>query len=443
MTPAPRGRWIWGLALACFVLAAATGAYYRFALITPLPGVLDNVRHAHSHLMFFSWVTPALVLLIGSELRRRGARPRGFALAALLAAACGLLTYPPFLASGYQLTPVGERLLPLSMMGSGVNGLVWYLFMLLYLVAARGVRRTAPVRLFDVAVASMLASTVAIAALAYLGASGGLARPLMLALVDWYLTLFADGWFGLAVLGLAAAQAPAGRVARWPVGALAWLLGAAMLARAVGRYGHDALGLAGAAPLEGVGAGVAAVLWVALVVAVWPAAGTGAGPVGGAAPAPDAAGVAPRAVVGAARLLRQLALALLALKGGVELVGALPGAAAWLAQPAFRVLFLHAFLLGAVSFMLIAAMRAALGPGAFRGAAWFALAVGVMVAALVPLTPLWPRALAGAWVLRATAYTSLGPILVALAALVRLDLRYAGTAHPLPSAAGPPGASAP
>ena len=165
--------------------------------------------------------------------------------------------------------------------------------------------------------------------------------------------------------------------------------------------------------------------------------------VGGAAPAPDAAGVAPRAVVGAARLLRQLALALLALKGGVELVGALPGAAAWLAQPAFRVLFLHAFLLGAVSFMLIAAMRAALGPGAFRGAAWFALAVGVMVAALVPLTPLWPRALAGAWVLRAAAYTSLGPILVALAALVRLDLRYAGTAHPLPSAAGPPGASAP
>ncbi len=443
MTERFTGSWVWGLSLACFVLAAATGAYYRFSLVTPLPGVLDNVRHAHSHLMFFSWVTPPLVLLIGRALARRGARPRGFAVAALLAAVGGLATYVPFLMSGYHLTPVGDRLLPISMMASGANGFVWYLAALLYVVAAWRVRRDAPVRLFDAAMALMVASTISIAALAYLGVSGGVERGVMLALVDWFLTLFADGWFGLAILGLAACHAPAQRLARWPIGALAWSLAAAMLARSVGRFANDALGLAWAGPLEGVAAALAALLWLALVAAVWPVAHGRAVAGGSVMAAEQDALPAPLAPTGSALVLRQLALALLAVKGGVELVGALPAFSELFSQAPLRILFLHAFLLGAVSFSVVAAMRSELGPKAFRGAALFAVAVFVMVAALVPLTPLWPRTLAGPWVLRAAAYTSLGPILVAAVALVRLGFRSAGTERPLRSPAAAPGRPAP
>lgn len=429
-----RGRWIWGLALACFVLAASTGAYYRFSLVTRLPGVLDYIRHAHSHLMFFSWVTPPLILLIGADLVRRGGRPRGFAATALVAAIGGLMTYWPFLKSGYHLTPFAGKLLPISMIASGLNGLVWYVFAGLYVWAAWGLRRDARLRLFDVAVALMLASTVAVGGLAYLGASGNLERHVMLALVDWFLTLFADGWFGLAILGLAALHSDRGRLTRQPVGALGWMLGAAMVVRSVGRYATDALALNWGPALDGAGGAVAALAWLGLVFVIWRVDPREAAGVDGSVVSPP---------TGVTLLLRQLTLALLVVKGLVELAAATPGLTAYLTQTGFRVFFLHAFLLGAVSFALIYSMRAQLGAGAFRGAGAFALAVGVMVAALAPLTPAWPRALAGLWMLPTAAYTSVLPVLVALYALVRLDLGSAGKAPPPSPRVGPPDQPAP
>ncbi len=428
-----KGRWIWGLALACFVLAASTGGYYRFSLITQLPGVLDNIRHAHSHLMFFSWVTPPLMLLIGADLARRGVRPRGFAATALAAAIGGLITYLPFLRSGYHLTPFAGKLLPISMIASGLNGLVWYAFAILYLLATRGVRRDARLRLFDVAVVLMLVSTVAVGGLAYLGASGQIQRHVMLALVDWFLTLFADGWFGLAILALASLHSDRARLARQPVGALGWILGAAMVVRSVGRYLGDAQAVQGAPALEGAGGAVAALAWLGLVFVIWRVDPHPFTTQGGTVVAPP---------TGATLLLRQLALGLLVVKGVVELAAATPGLTGYISQPGFRIFFLHAYLLGAVSFSVIYAVRSQLGAGAFRGAALFALAVGVMVAALAPLTPAWPPELSGLWVLRVAAYTSLLPVLVALYALVRLDLGSGRTAWQRPSPAERPGTPA-
>src|SRR5690606_35975327 len=107
---------------------------------------------------------------------------------------------------------------------------------------------------------------------------------------------------------------------------------------------------------------------------------------------------------GITRWLRQVALALLAVKGLVELAAATPGLSAYLTQSGFRVFFLHAFLLGAVSFALIYAVRTQLGAGAFRSAPAFAISVGVMVMALAPLTPAWPAGLAGPWILPTAAY---------------------------------------
>mgnify|MGYP001025845067 CR=1 FL=1 len=414
-----KGRWVWGLSLASFVLAGSTGAYYRFSLVTKLPGVLEYIRHAHSHLMFFSWITPPLILLVGAHLAGRGLSVRGFGLTAALAAFGGLATYLPFLKSGYHLMSIGGgRPLPISMLVSGANGGAWYLFVVLYLVATWRVRRWPVLRLFDGAVALMVVATIAIGGLALLGATGQVQRHVMLALVDWFLTAFADGWFGLAIVALAAWHGVAARLARYPFGLLAWTLVFAIAARSAARFAVAGLGWEWAGGVDAVTSTLAALVWLVLVNAVWPT---------------ETKNVRPATLGGATLWLRQLALALLALKGTVEFAGAVPATRDWLFAAPLHIFFLHAFLLGAVSLALLYGMRVTLGPGAFRWPWAFVAAVAVMVGALATLTPVWPAAWSGPWVLLATAITSLGPVAVVAHALLRLDL---GSAAPTTSRSG-------
>ena len=59
------------LALFALALAADTGVLLRFGLIHGMPDWAQNygaVRHAHSHLMYFGWVTLALMTIIWAEL---------------------------------------------------------------------------------------------------------------------------------------------------------------------------------------------------------------------------------------------------------------------------------------------------------------------------------------------------------------------------------------
>jgi len=48
---------VYRLSLLSFILAAAPGALFRYGLIYSLPEALElgNIRHAHTHLMFFNW----------------------------------------------------------------------------------------------------------------------------------------------------------------------------------------------------------------------------------------------------------------------------------------------------------------------------------------------------------------------------------------------------
>src|SRR5690606_41698660 len=73
------------MALASFTLAGLTGAGLRFGLQYGFPWALNyaDVRHAHSHLMFFAWVTPAAMLLAGQALADRGRRLPGGATVAM------------------------------------------------------------------------------------------------------------------------------------------------------------------------------------------------------------------------------------------------------------------------------------------------------------------------------------------------------------------------
>src|SRR5690554_6140038 len=99
------------VAVASLALAAATGVLLRFGLVAGLPTWAQNysaVRHAHSHLMYFGWVTVALMALIWHYLPGLTDRrpPRGAGAQMAASAILALLSYPAFWANGYGTTNV-------------------------------------------------------------------------------------------------------------------------------------------------------------------------------------------------------------------------------------------------------------------------------------------------------------------------------------------------
>src|SRR5690625_648176 len=382
---------IWRAALLTFLLAAGTGMFLRFGLLHGFPGGLQfgDVRHAHSHLMFFGWATPVLMLLL---LKLTG-RNRGRAVPLLLGAVLltSLSTYVPFLLSGYRFTVIGSRALPLSMIASALCGLTWYAFLFMWLRRNRQADRQPADVFFSAALVLLLLSSLAAASLAFAGIlHWGTAAINSLAM--FFLELFAEGWFGLAVIGVAYRLHPAARVGRGARTGLLLLssglvmrcLADALLANGIGNpvfFVHSGNFLAGSG------------MFLAL---------------------------APLAAV----LLRQrpglwhVTIALLGLKGTFDLLFTVPYVSALSDAAGLRVLYLHAFLLGAVSIGLIAAARRVWGRRAFRLPWLFTAAVLVMTGALLPVSGAWPAAWAGRWTLQLAAWTSGLPIITAAAGLL-------------------------
>src|SRR5690554_394339 len=183
-------RWVWRGALAFFVLAGLTGAFFRFAVAQGAAFGLDlgNVRHAHSHAMYFGWVTPALMALLAHRLPSLGARPmRGAGLVIGIAFATALLAYPPFLLFGYAPVFLGGASLPLGAMTAGFNVLAWYAFAGLYVRARRGAAPSLPLRLFDLALFFLVFATLGAWGLPVLQAVGGEHHALKAALTHLFL----------------------------------------------------------------------------------------------------------------------------------------------------------------------------------------------------------------------------------------------------------------
>lgn len=201
-------RWFLVMAVTALVLAAWTGVLMRFGMVYGFPTWAQNfgaMRHAHSHLMYFGWVTLALMALIWSELPRLTGRslPRGVAAQMTLTAMMALLSFPAFWINGYGLTTVGAARLPLGSIAATLNGLTWFVFMALYVRATRGLAvRPHAVQLWDWALVLLaLASTGAIGLVGMIvtDASEPLLQQIFLHL---FLDLFALGWFTLALLGV-------------------------------------------------------------------------------------------------------------------------------------------------------------------------------------------------------------------------------------------------
>ena len=391
--------WAWWGSLASLALAALTGAFLRFGMAYGFPAGVSfiNVRHAHSHLMYFGWVTPALMALVASRLpRREGASgPRSFNIVIGLTLVLGLLSYPAFFLWGYGPVQVGQARLPVAVIFSSLNILAWYAYVALYFRRTRGLPRDLPMRLWDAALVFLV--------LASFGAWGRAALValhvenvfLESAAVHLFLDLFSDGWFLLALLGLAFAVRPLpGDISPWPL-RLLWV-------------------------------GLPLTFLLGVPVSLVPPALRAVSGLGGLL---AAAGVLLylRQLRHQRRLRRgdgwspawALPLALLAVKALMQAGASLTPLALWGERLGLRVFYLHVFLLGSVTLALFAAAGDVWGEGFASGRRPLSIAILLLLASLLPLTGLWPSALAGPWAVRAAAWIALLPAAVVLALLAR------------------------
>src|SRR5699024_5149391 len=104
---------------------------------------LTNLRHAHSHAMFFAWVTPALMTLTTALLPRLTGRPASRVMVRVIAATIvlGIVSHPFFALFGYASISIGMARIPPAVIVAALNMLAWYAFVLEYARATWGVRR--------------------------------------------------------------------------------------------------------------------------------------------------------------------------------------------------------------------------------------------------------------------------------------------------------------
>src|SRR5690606_6538907 len=241
---------------------------------------------------------------------------------------------------------------------AGVNVLLWYGFVAIYRRMTRGLPRYPWLRLWDAALGFLVLSSLGAWGLA-LSNVLGLEDPIWsLALTHLFLDIFADGWFVLALLGLAYAALPEaamGRAARWGETLLvAGLPLTFLLSLPAGSLPGAVRWLVGGAALL-VSAGLLANVW-ALLPAAWEKG-----------------------------RLWLVPLAFLSLKAIAELVMSIPAGAAWAGSMALRIPYLHWLLLGFVTLGVIAAAEQRWGRRAVSARPWMVGAVILLELSLMPL----------------------------------------------------------
>lgn len=389
------------LALFALTLAMWTGVLLRFGLIRGMPTWAQNytaIRHAHSHLMYFGWVTLGVMALIWHFLPTLTQRrlPRGVGIQLAASALVALLSFPAFWANGYGLTQIGSVALPLGSMAAGLNGLLWLVFVALYGRATWGLaERPLPVCLWDWAIILLVfafSGALGLVASLATGWSSLLFQQLSLHL---FLDLFAVGWFTLALLGILWSTVPP---ATWPTG---WLPTQSLALLLMPTF---MLGLSPALVTTNM-------FWVAAIANV------------GAALFLARHLYALWQVRQCLPLLAQFGLLIL----GVHLLTALvviwPGVWQWSAGTQLRIFFLHNFLLGWVSSALLGVLMAQgplpTGPWQRIIAVVWIGAVTTMLIALLGTGLLQFNPVPGATWLRIAAWSSLPLAGVALWVWVR------------------------
>lgn len=192
-----------------------------------------NVIHAHSHVAFFGWASPALFAGIYCVLPRLTGRPLTgvpvirWQLGLTHVATIGALI--TFSAGGYT---------PASIVFSSLNGIIWYAFVWVYWKNVAGLPWPLPValRYLHVATALLVLSSTGTWLVAALTGSG-VTDPLLQAMgLHLFLNNFIDGWLLIGLFGLvtfilsnpsASSPSTSGptveRDDQWAAGPLVWL----------------------------------------------------------------------------------------------------------------------------------------------------------------------------------------------------------------------------
>ena len=207
MTSLAKNSGIWQWSMFSFVLAGVIGFLFRLGFIHPLPVDLnlENLRHAHSHLMFFGWASLLPLYLIKLDIvsgyhAAFGVKLMRNALWGILI--FGLLSFPLFLFYGYNPVMIGETSLPLSVIFSGMVMIGWYAFMAGYLITRYKKQGYKPNPWFEGSMLMLFISSLGawgVGGMQLLNVGGPL---LSKALTHFFLSAFIEGWVILVLLGL-------------------------------------------------------------------------------------------------------------------------------------------------------------------------------------------------------------------------------------------------
>jgi hypothetical protein len=369
----------------------------RFGNIYGFPWGLQfaNVRHAHSHLMYFGWVTPALMALIAAHIPVVSSRPmsKRFRWPIIMALIFSLLAYVPFLLYGYRPAIIDGRNIPLSVIFAGLNILAWYLFIWIYWQETRGAVRNYPLQLWDSALVFLVYATLGGWGLAIITRIGSEDPFWSLAFTHIFLDTFAFGWFVLALLGLIYAAVPAAAgstMARYSINLVVIGMPVIFL---LGMPQHVV-----PPPLRWLGALGGLLVATGLlghIVVLWP--------------------------LSLARF--KVPLFFLGLTAVTLLATLSPAAARWATIAGLRIPYLHWLLLGFVTLALLSVGQGEGNREAVPGRRWMNFAVILLLISLMPLTSLWPPFLRGVWTRHFNAWASIGPAVVGAGILITVWLR--------------------
>lgn len=352
--------------LLMLALAASTGALFRAQSlgVVQTPWTLENIRHAHSHLVLFGWAVPAMIHALALRYRPMTTFAPGGVWITVANQAFALASWPIFVVAGYGRIAVGDTSLPLGAMVSGLVLFAWYAWVARYIVAAPdprsdglGQRYAATAMLFLV-LSSGGAWSVAASQFANLSPAA------TSFLTHTFLHLLALGFLGIGTTALLL-RSNASSASRHALSKALWFGATGVLLSVLATSPHITnapvvlAGRIGLLMMSGSTFAVATITWRS----------------------PEGVGALPRLFL-LARGTAELALAL----APVEL------RTQWIADPTLRVLYLHIVMVGGASAAIV---ETTLPRTWWRRVLVAGLASVVVL--LLPLTALLPVAFRGAW----------------------------------------------
>ncbi|MEX2478050.1 MAG: hypothetical protein WD357_06410 [Gracilimonas sp.] len=391
---------IWQWAMFSFVLAGLAGFLYRLGFIIPLPVEfnLENIRHAHSHLMFFGWAALLPMYLIKLDAvpgyhAAFGARlMKGSLWFSLF---FGSLSFPSFFLWGYRAVELGTVNLPLSAIISGMVMIGWYGFMAGYLITRKYKRDFKPNIWFEVALLMLFISSLGALGVGFveiIGVGGPLFEK---ALTHFFLAVFVEGWVLLVLIGLMAKSLKMSEndFALSPCILVGLIAFGAPLTFPYGiPESFVSINMSVAARMGGILIAEGVLLFIysvwktqrgKLSIWIWP-------------------------------------LAFLALKSVMQLIASLSPADLWLSDHGMRIFYLHVTLLGALTTGLVAFLseKQSISNKYFY---WVLIAICILLFSLIFMTGLLPESLSGIWIYTALTVTAILPIIAISIFWVKLN----------------------